>query len=237
MADGIYVSMNGAAARMEQLESVADNLANINTPGFKASRPAFEAFLAKAAANDTSQVHAAAVQTHLDLSAGAVVQSGEQLDVLPNDAKAFLAVRLPDGLAFTRNGRIQVDQSGALEVNGQLLVDSAGEAIIAPPQSQVRVDASGAVYANAQRIAQLGLFELHGSIDRVSPTLLRPQNPADVSASGTSLRLGEFEVGNSSPLEAAVQMISAQRNFDASMQALQTYRRLDDKAVELGRTR
>lgn len=39
MADGIYVSMNGAAARMAQLDSISDNLANINTPGFKASRP------------------------------------------------------------------------------------------------------------------------------------------------------------------------------------------------------
>ncbi len=237
MADGIYVSMNGAAARLEQLESVADNLANINTPGFKASRPAFEAFLAKAAANDTSQVHAAAVQTHLDLSPGAVVQSGEQLDVLPNDSKAFFAVRLPDGLAFTRNGRIQVDSSGALEVNGKLLADASGEAIIAPPQTTVRVDSTGAVFANNQRIAQLGIFELHGSIDRVSPTLLRPQNPADVVTSTSSLRVGEFEVSNSSPLEAAVQMISAQRHYDASMQALQTYRRLDDKAVEVGRTR
>jgi flagellar basal-body rod protein FlgF len=122
-------------------------------------------------------------------------------------------------------------------VNGQLVADASGDAIIAPAQAQVRVDPSGAVYANNQRIAQLGIFELHGSINRVSPTLLRPSDPQGATASSSTLRLGEFEVGNSSALEAAVQMVSAQRHFDASMQALQTYRRLDDKAVELGRIR
>lgn len=236
MSDGIYVSMNGAAARLAQLDSVADNLANVNTPGFKASRPAFEAFLAKAAANDSAQLHPAAVQTHLDLSAGATIHSGDPMDVLPT-GNGFLGVRLADGLAFTRNGRLQVDDAGALRVNGQLVADVSGDAIIAPAQSQVRVDPSGAVYANNQRIAQLGIFELHGSINRVSPTLLRPADPQGATAASSTLRLGEFEVGNSSALEAAVQMVSAQRHFDASMQALQTYRRLDDKAVELGRIR
>lgn len=236
MADGIYVSMNGAAARMAQLDSISDNLANINTPGFKASRPAFEAFLAKAAGNEPDQVHPAAVQTQLDLSTGAVVHSGDPMDVMPT-GKAFLAVKLADGLAFTRNGRIQVDENNTLRVNGQVLVDVAGEAIVAPPQTTVRVEPNGVIYANNQRIAQLGLFELHGSIDRVSPTLLRPQSPEAITPSAATLRLGEFEVGNSSALEAAVQMVSAQRNFDTSMQALQTYRRLDERAVELGRVR
>lgn len=236
MADGIYVSMNGATARMAQLDSISDNLANINTPGFKASRPAFEAFLAKAANSNSPQVHTAAVQTNLDLSNGAVVHSGDPMDVMPS-GKGFLAVKMSDGLAFTRNGRVQIDESGTLKVNGQPLVDVDGLPITAPPQTAVRVEPNGTVYANNNRIAQLGIFELHGSIDRVSPTLLRPQSPEAVTPSSDTLKLGQFEVGNSSALEAAVQMVSAQRNFDTSMQALQTYRKLDEKAVEIGRIR
>jgi flagellar basal-body rod protein FlgF len=236
MADGIYVSMNGASARMAQLDSISDNLANINTPGFKASRPAFEAFLAKASPSDSPQVHPAAVQTQLDLSTGAVVHSGDPMDVMPS-GKGYLAVKLADGLAFTRNGRLQVDEAGTLKVNGQPLVDPQGEAIIAPPNAAVRVEPSGAIFANNQKIAQIGLFELHGSIDRVSPTLLRPQSPDAATPSEDTLRIGQFEVSNSSALEAAVQMVSAQRHFDTSMQALQTYRRLDEKAVEMGRVR
>jgi flagellar basal-body rod protein FlgF len=236
MADGIYVSMNGATARLAQLDSISDNLANINTPGFKASRPAFEAFIAKAAGSDPDLLYPAAVQTRLDMSSGAVIHSGDPMDVLPT-GKAMLAVRLTDGLAYTRNGRVQVDADGALRVNGQLLVDQQGEAIIAPPQSTIRVEPNGTVFANNQRLAQLGLFELSGSVDRVSPTLLRPQSPDAVTASNATLRLGEFEVSNSSALEAAVEMVSAQRHFDTAMQALQTYKRLDERAVELGKLR
>ena len=51
------------------------------------------------------------------------------------------------------------------------------------------------------------------------------------------LQLGVVELSNAPPMEAAVQMISAQRHFDTSMQALQTYKRLDDRASEVGRVR
>ncbi|MCA2982066.1 MAG: flagellar hook basal-body protein [Myxococcaceae bacterium] len=236
MADGIYVSMNGAAARMAQLDSVSDNLANLNTPGFKAARPAFEAFVAQSAGASPELVYPAPVQTQLDLSKGAVVHSGDPMDVLPT-GKAFLAVKLADGLAYTRNGRIQLDGDNVLRVNGQPLVDGAGGTIVAPPQSVVRVEPNGDVFANNQRIATIGLFELTGSVDRVSPTLLRPQVADEVAPSTATLRLGEYELGNASALEATVQLVSAQRHFDTSMQALQTYRKLDERAVELGRVR
>jgi flagellar basal-body rod protein FlgF len=51
------------------------------------------------------------------------------------------------------------------------------------------------------------------------------------------LRVGEVELGNASALESAVAMIAAQRSFEASMQAIQTYRRLDERSVEVGRVR
>jgi flagellar basal-body rod protein FlgF len=74
MADGIYVSMCGAVARSEQLESVADNLANLQTRGFKASRPAFEAFLPAGGRYDKSYVATAA--TVVDLRSGPTTITG-----------------------------------------------------------------------------------------------------------------------------------------------------------------
>ena len=71
MADGLYVSMCGAVARAEQLEAVADNLANAQTPGFKAARPAFESFMAASGAQDKH--YAAAVATGFDLRPGPIL--------------------------------------------------------------------------------------------------------------------------------------------------------------------
>jgi flagellar basal-body rod protein FlgF len=51
------------------------------------------------------------------------------------------------------------------------------------------------------------------------------------------VKSGELELGNASALEATIALVTAQRSYDSSMQAIQTYRQLDAKASELGRTR
>lgn len=237
MSDGIYVSMNGAAARMAQLDSISDNLANTQTPGFKAERPSFEAFLAKADARaDASKVYTAAVSTKVDLSPGTVVQTNDPLDILPT-GKSFLGVKTDQGIALTRNGHLVVGHDGTVTAAGLPLVDRLGQPIVAPPGAAVTVHPNGALYANDVRVADIGLFEPTGAVDRIGPSLIAPQDAKTVVASNDTLRIGEMETGNASALEAAVQMVAAQRHFETSIQALQTYKKLDDRAIEVGRVR
>src|SRR5512136_1069817 len=132
MADGIYVTMCGAVARQEQLDSVADNLANVQTRGFKASRPAFEAFLPAAGGYDKS--YPASVATALDLRAGQTTTTGNPLDVLPEDG-AFLAVQTRGGaVAYTRDGRIELDADRRLVVGGNAVLSRGGQAIVVPAE-------------------------------------------------------------------------------------------------------
>src|SRR5882724_6756266 len=126
MADGIYIGMAGAVARSEQLDSISDNLANAQTPGFKKSEPAFQAFLGDAQSKDQS--FPVAVSTAFDLSEGATMRTNEKLDVVPNDC-AFLAVTSPNGLAFTRNGHLTVDGGGVLRAAELPVLDRTGQAI------------------------------------------------------------------------------------------------------------
>ncbi|MDP1830390.1 MAG: flagellar hook basal-body protein [Archangium sp.] len=236
MSDGIYVSMNGASARMAQLESISDNLANAQTPGFKAERPSFESFLAKGDLHNSSKVYPAAVATQLDLSNGAVVQTGNPLDVVPS-GKSFLGVQTSTGVALTRNGHLQVERDGGLTAAGRPVIGRDGNAIMTPLGARVHVDTTGSVFANNTKIAELALFEVNGPVDRIGPSLLAPHDQKSLTPSADTLRLGEIETGNASPLEAAVQLVSAQRHFETSMQALQTYRRMDERASEVGRVR
>lgn len=236
MSDGIYVSMNGAAARMAQLESVSDNLANAQTPGFKAMRPTFEAFLANGENSTSSKVYPAAVSTQIDLERGPIERTGNPLDVLPS-GQSFLAVQTANGVALTRNGRLQVAADGTLTAAGHPLMDKDGVTIITPPNAKVHVDELGVVYANDRRVAELALYELNGPVDRIAPSLVAPQDVNSLVPSKDTLRLGEIETGNASTMEAAIQLVSAQRHYESSMQALQTYRRLDERANEVGRVR
>jgi flagellar basal-body rod protein FlgF len=233
MSNGMYVSMNGAAARLEQLDSLSDNLANVETAGFKASRPAFEAFLANGAGPDARQVHPAAVATAFDLRPGAVVKTNEPLDLLPED-NGFFQVKTADGVAYTRDGRMHVGPDGTLMTTGHPVLDRDGNAIVAPPDVKVTVEPNGLVRAGDLRLGELSIHQLDGRIDRVGPGLLRPQSAVQI---GARLRIGEVETSNASALETAVQLITAQRSFESSMQAVQTYKQMDDTANQLGRIR
>jgi flagellar basal-body rod protein FlgF len=173
MADGIYVSMCGAAARTEQLDAIAENLANAQTPGFKAARPAFEAFFPASGAPDTS--YPASLGTPFDLRPGPTARSGEPLDVLP-EGGAFLAVQTADGgRAFTRDGRLSVDATTRrLVQGGRPVLDRAGAPITVPPGATPSVDASGTVSVEGMAVGALGLFQLQGAVDRVGPALYAP---------------------------------------------------------------
>ena len=236
MSDGMYVSMNGAAARLEQLDSLADNLANVETPGFNSSRPTFQAFLANGAPHDARQVHPAAVSTGFDLRPGATVRTDQPLDVLPSEA-AFFQVKVGDGVAYTRDGRLHVDPDGTLRSGQHPVLDTEGKPIVAPPEMKVTIDNAGIVRAGDLRLGELGLHRLEGMIDRVGPSLMRPGTNGTAIPVPTHVQTGMIETSNASALETAVQLITTQRNFESSMQAVQTYKQMDDRANELGRIR
>lgn len=235
MADGIYVAMSGAAAQARALDAIADNLANAGTPGFKATRPAFQAFLP--AGGDGTRVSTAAVATGVDRSPGATRPTGNPLDVVP-EGDAFLAIRLPDGaVAYTRDGRISVDAFGRLQAAGGLVLDETGRPIPIPPNEAPRIEANGRVLAGTIEVARLGLHRLEGPVDRVGPALLAPGAGGSATPIEGAVRVGEIELGNVAAVESAVALVEAQRTFDHAMQAIQTYRKLDERAVEIGRVR
>lgn len=235
MADGIYVSMSGAAARAEQLDAVADNLANAQTVGFKATRPSFETFLPESGGGELG--YTAVVRTGVDLRPGATMVTGLPTDLLP-DGGAFLAVSAGDGaVAYTRNGRLVADGAGRLSVLGHTVLGIDGQPLIVPESSPWSVDGQGTVLANGQEVGRLALFQLSGEVLRRGEALYAPGPAGQATAVEARVRTGELELSNASPLEAAVQMISAQRHFDTAMQAVQTYRQLDARAAELGKAR
>lgn len=235
MADGIYVGMTAAAARAAQLDSVADNLANAETPGFKAARPAFASFL-PGQGGQTDKVFSAAVATGTDLRPGMSLPTDNPLDVIP-EADLFLAVEAQGGIAYTRNGQIQISAEGQLTVAGHTLLGKTGSPISVPAGASPIINENGDVIVDNAIIDSLGLHQITGPMDRMGLSLLVPQTGATVAAVDGNVRVGELEMGNASALESAIGMINAQRHFETAMQAIQTYRKLDERAIEVGRTR
>lgn len=237
MADGIYVGMSAAMARAAQLDAIADNLANIESPGFKGVRPAFASFLP--AGGPTDKVLAGAVATTIDMRPGTTETTDAMTDVIP-DGDSFLSVQMPGSkVGYTRNGHIEVSPDGMLQIAGLPLLDVEGQQIVVPPQSDVTIEPTGEVRADKQVVATIGLWSSQGgAMDKVGPGLMAPSAGTQMSQdTDGSLRVGELELGNVSALESTVAMIGAQRNYDLAMQAIQTYRQLDQTAVQVGTVR
>ena len=228
--------MAAAAARSQQLDSVADNLANAQTPGFKASRPAFQSFMpATPDGGQNDKILSAAVATGVDLRPGVMVPTERPLDVVPQP-DTFLSVETAGGTrAYTRNGGIDIGPTGELSISGNPLLDGEGRRISVPEGAVPSLMENGDVMVDGSPVARIALFKLEGGVNKIGPSLMSAANATQVE-SGT-MQVGHLELGNAAPLEATISMISAQRHFDAAMQAIQTYRKLDERAIEVGRVR
>jgi len=232
VADGIYIGMAGASARLNQLDSIADNLANADSTGFKAERAAFESFLP---AGETVGPQApVAVSTALDLRDGVAKSTGQPLDVIPEDG-AFLSVDLGEGrVGYTRNGQITLGADGVLVTAGHPLLDAQGQPIPVPPGEHVTLSSQGAVSVKGTQLAQLGTFKLSGPLDRVSPSIIGIAPGGQALPASGRVRTGALELSNITPIESMIQMIGAQRQYDASMQAIQIYKSMGSRAGQLG---
>jgi flagellar basal-body rod protein FlgF len=236
VADGIYVGMSAAMGRAAQLDAIADNLANIESPGFKGVRPTFASFLPPG--GPTDKVLSGAVASTIDMRPGTTETTDVMTDVIP-DGDLFLSVQMPGGkTAFTRNGHIEVSPDGVLTISGMAVLDNAGQPMTVPQGSDVVIEQTGEVKADRQVVGTLSLWSGQGPMDRVGQSLMMPSAGTRMTqVTDGGLRVGELELGNVTALESTVQMIGAQRNYELAIQAIQTYRQLDQRVVEVGRSR
>lgn len=237
MADSMYVGMNAAAARLRDLDAVADNLANVETPGFRAARPIFQSVVAKAGDGTASQVHVVATEDGVNARSGPAIETGSPLDIRLGDG-AWLAVGLEDGsTGYTRDGRLSVGVDGVVRAGSWPVKDDVGADIVVPSGSTVQIRERGEVYVDGQQHSTLGRYAIDGPLTRVRPTVVVGSGGADVAPVDAPVQVGMRDGSTVGAVESAVRMVTAQRAYDAAMQAITTARSIDTKANELGRIR
>jgi flagellar basal-body rod protein FlgF len=148
MQNTLLVGLSRQVALGRELEVVANNIANINTTGFKADGSIFEEFLNSNARADQTGSRVSFVRdrgTWHDLSTGAVEKTGNPLDVAV-DGKGFLVVQTPRGERYTRNGSFQISATGELVTSeGYQVMGDAGPMKFQPTDNQVTISPDGTV--------------------------------------------------------------------------------------------
>src|SRR5918993_2863979 len=233
----IYLSMSGAKATMQRQETLANNLANVSTVGFRAELAAFRAVPVEGSGAST-RVYALESTPGHDATPGQVAATGRNLDVAMQGA-AWLAVQGLDGTeAYTRGGSLDVNAEGNLVTTSGLTVLGDGGPIQVPPETQVSIAADGTVTATAadgrsSSIGKLKLVTPEASLTRGTDGLFRAAD-GDMSADPTArVQDGALEGSNVSAVETMVQMIAAARQFETQMKSLTTAEGNDKTASQL----
>ena len=233
----IYLAMSGAKATMQRQETLANNLANVSTVGFRAELAAFRAVPVEGSGAST-RVYSLESTPGYDATPGQVAATGRNLDVAMKGA-SWLAVQGLDGTeAYTRGGSLDVNAEGNLITTSGLTVLGDGGPIQIPPETQVGIAADGTVSATAANgrstsIGKLKLVTPEAPLTRGTDGLFRAAEgdlPADPNA---RLQDGALEGSNVNPIENMVAMIAAARQFEAQMKSLTTAEGNDKVASQL----
>ncbi|MDO8988264.1 MAG: flagellar basal-body rod protein FlgF [Sideroxyarcus sp.] len=227
----IYTAMTGASHTLQKQASVSQNLANINTPGFRASIDAFRAvpLQGEGLATRTFVVDSTA---GTDFTPGVMQTTGRELDVAI-DGKGWIAVEDANGNeAYTRNGSFRVLPSGILQTNSGQNVMGDGGPITIPPDTSVSIAKDGTIStvpstSQKNSVIVVGRLKLtnppESQLVRGEDALFRTKDgsAADADANVTVMA-GSLEGSNVNTVDAMVSMISLARQFDMQMKVLQT---------------
>ena len=233
----IYLSMSGAKATMQRQDTLANNLANVSTPGFRAELQAFRAVPVQGSGAST-RVYALETTTGYDATPGAITATGRNLDVAAR-GNAWLSVQALDGTeAYTRGGSFEVSNDGTLTTRGGLPVLGDGGPLQVPPNSAVSIGADGTVSAKGSdgkntAIGKLKLVTPEAPLVRGEDGLFRGAE-GNLSADDTArVQDGALEGSNVSAVEAMVAMIAAARQFEAQMKMISTAEANEKSASQL----
>ncbi|MDQ6680769.1 MAG: flagellar basal-body rod protein FlgF [Pseudomonadota bacterium] len=230
----IYLSMSGAKATMQRQDTLANNLANVSTVGFRAELAAFRAVPVEGSGAST-RVYTLETTPGYDATPGQVAGTGRKLDVAMK-ADAWLAVQGLDGTeAYTRGGSLDVSADGTLVTTSGLTVLGDGGPIQAPPNVELSIGSDGTVSATgingrSTTIGRLKLVTPEAPLTRGTDGLFRANDGELAADANARLQDGALEGSNVSAVETMVAMISAARQFEAQMKMLTTAE-ADEKAA------
>ena len=238
----IYVSMSGASQTLTQQATVAHNLANVGTTGFRAQYNLFRAVPVQGEGADT---RAFVVDTTVgsNFAPGPIQQTGRDLDVAVQ-GPGWIAVQGRDGReAYTRAGDLQVSPNGVLQTRDGHPVLGEGGPITLQPDTQVTIAKDGTISAvqsgnRPSTVVNVGRIKLvdppPAQLQQGGDGLFRlPGGGEAPAAPNVTLVSGALEGSNVNVVESMVTMIALARQFDLQMKMLQNADSNDRSASQL----
>jgi len=221
MESPLIIALSRQMASRDQVESIANNIANMNTAAFKGERTVFNKFLTP----DTGQQQMTFpkyIGIHRDTQAGPINATGNPLDVaLRGDG--FLVIQTPGGPRYTRDGHFAINAQGQI-VNGRgqtVLGDNDQPIVVPQGTAAISIDANGGVSADNQQVGKFKLvkFDNLQRLQRTGDGLYTTDATA-LPADNVDVLQGSLEGANVQPILEITRMIEASRVYQSSQKVI-----------------
>src|SRR4051812_26352323 len=227
MLEGLYSAAAGMVAQQQRIDTVANDLANVNTNGYKKSRVAFRdlLYVPDASGNVRSGAGAAATTIGRGFSQGALRETGNPLDLAIADG-GFLQVRRSDGTnALTRDGSLRLDARGRLTTQQGDLLQPAVTVPAGTKESDLQIGSDGTITANSRQIGRIQLVSVRSpeALQSVGDSLFRATAASGAPTALATGRMtqGSVEASTVDVGDSMTEMLDAQRSFQLASKAVQ----------------
>lgn len=244
MDKALYIAMTGAKNNMLGQTAHANNLANVNTTGFKADFAQARSMPIYYGEGEPTRAYALTENPGTNFSQGALVETGRELDIAV-EREGFIAVQAADGTeAFTRAGSLHVDSVGILRTGNGLPVLGNGGPIALPPAEKIEMAADGTitliplgegkeatVQADRVKLVNPDLSTLTKSEDG----LLRVRGAEGEIPADGAVRIvsGFLEASNVNAVNELVSMLELSRQYEMQVKVMQTVKQNSESSSKL----
>ncbi|PZO65302.1 MAG: flagellar basal-body rod protein FlgF [Paracoccus denitrificans] len=216
MDNAVYAALTRQSGLMREMQSIANNIANANTSGFRREGVLFAEHMSAIGGGDTLSMGTAKGRD-VDLSHAALESTGGTWD-LALDGDGFFMLATPQGNRLTRAGAFMPSAEGEIvNLDGYALLDDGGAPIVVPPDlGAVSLGPDGTVSAGGQPVARVGVFDGGNRADlrHDGGTLFAAADPQVLD--DATVRQGFLEGSNVDPVVEMARMIDVQRAYQLS---------------------
>lgn len=218
MQSAFYVSLSAQVSVDKRLETLANNIANAATPGYRAEGVSFQQVVSQ---TDTSKIaYVSSGKDFISRAAGELTKTGDPYD-MGIVGKGFFGIRTPDGTAYTRDGRMRMNETGDLQtVSGFPILDAGNSPIVLDPTAgPPMISRDGMITQSGRQIGAVGLFAIDetAELTRGPNASIIPSKPttAVLDFVRNGVQQGFIEGSNVNPIHEMAKLIATSRAFDS----------------------
>lgn len=261
MIEGLYIAASGGTKQLKKLDVLSNNIANINTQGFKRDMLVYEEKtppfqptpLNGSATNNLNPFHGSdpavsyvqVTESQTDFTQGSLIKTDNPLDVAI-EGKGFFVINTPTGIRYTRNGSFHLDGLGQLvDQKGNMIMTRSEEPILIPfGTKRVTIDQDGSIFGGTELdqdpVGQLKIVNFNNlqALTKEGEGFYKISDSSvkEILVNDAKVLQGFTESSNANAIHEMIQMIETVRQLEAYQKIIQSIDEVDDQSVNsLGR--